>query len=952
MSHQIVECPGCLTKLRVRESTTTIRLQCPRCGEQLAVDPPEPAPAPAPATPKSRPAPAVSAPPPAAPPAKPATAPPRRSVEAAAPAAAATSRPKPAAKPAAPQAETPKPVRKPKKRQAEDDNDSWNTSSYDDYDDYEQTPAPRRKQAPPKGSNKGLMTGLIVGGGVALVGVIIFAGVSFLKNSNSGDANAGQNLAAAGLPGTALPIPAAPIPGDTGGSPYNVPPAVPGMPAMPGIPAMPGSAATPPVGGGNLPPATAAISGDTRKLLYHWKPGAEYMYQFTIEQGAGDDIKKTSGVCSYFVQGDSRQVVSEEEGSGTGFVVSADGVIATCAHVVEGAKRMEVHLGGRVFPATVIAVNAAADVALVRINASGLPVLTLSDSETVQLAESVRAIGFPLSNVLGTDVKVTTGTVAGIIPHKDRGKQIQIDAAINPGNSGGPVVNGAGQVVGVASAKLSGASVTSVGFAAPVNEVRTLAAANGLQLAVAPRGPDLTGPEVARRVTPAVAYIKVWGSSGGKMYEVTYNANFHERPQMRSMRGGFPGPPSFGSSSIDNGKLTVNALGEVLDFQGSEQLPAVLGPVGIFFLEKLDAYSESQWHVEKESKLQRIKREDGPFGGMGPRFGGRMRGMMPPGLGGQQDQVIEEIPAVERVSYQVGESLNNKVSISKNYEFTATRSNNQPFMNIRGSGTLVFDLVQGMPASLEYSATVEQSDEGSTIRVPVRVNYTLRDAEEVKRELAEMAVKMEADKKQKQEEQSIGNPKLVDDLIAEIRKAEGGNGASQPLGRLGEIAIVEEKRAEVLRVTKNHMKNSNGFVKKSAAEAFCHWATAEQIDELKKVLADSDGLMHEAKRRAINTLAKIAKPADYPMLIMSTTDNVVRRDVKEALIAIGAPIEQPILENFDKITDGQAKNELLEVLKKVGTEKSVAFLEKLATSNDFSVKSNAQQALDAIRARL
>jgi len=938
MSHQIVECPGCLTKLRVRESTTTIRLQCPRCGEQLAVDPPEPAPV----APKPRPPQA------AAPTSKPAPPGPRRPADVAPAAAAPASRPKPATPPA-PKAETPKPVRKPKRREAEDDNDPWNTDSYGSADDYQDAPAPRRKTAVPKGNSKGLMLGLMAGGGAALLGVLIFAAVSFMKGPASPEVGSvASNVTAPGLP--AMIDPAAPIDGGAASTPHNVPPVNPGM--QPTFPDAASAAPNPAAGIGNPAPSTAAISGDSRKLRYHWKPGAEYMYQFTIEQGSGDDVKKTTGVCSYHVRGDSRLVATEEEGSGTGFVVSADGIIATCAHVVEGAKRMEVHLGGRVFPARVMAVNPAADVALIRIDASGLPVLTLSDSDMVQLAESVRAIGFPLSDVLGTDVKVTTGTVAGIVQHKDRGKQIQIDAAINPGNSGGPVVNGAGQVVGVASAKLSGSSVTSVGFAAPVNQLRTLAAANGLQLGVAPRGPDLAGPEVARRVTPAVAYIKVWGSSGGKMYEVTYNANFHEQPQMRSMRGRFPAPPSFGSSSIDNGKLTVNALGEVLEFQGSEQLPAVLGPVGIFFLEKLDAYSESQWQVESESKLQRIKRDDGPFGSLGPRFGGRMRGMLPPGMGGQQDQVIEEIPAVERVSYRVGETLNNKVSITKSYEFTATRSNNQPYMNIRGNGTIVFDLNQGMPASLEYSSTVEQSDEGSTIRVPVRVTYALRDIEEVKREREQMAQKMEADKKQKQEEQSVPNPKLVDDIIAEIRKAEGGIAAAQPLGRLAGIAVVEDKRAEVLRLLKNHMKNSNGFVKKSATEAFCHWATVEHIEELKQVLSDSDGLMHEAKKEAVRTLGGFAKPADYQMLVTLTSDSVVRSTVKETLISIGPPIEKTILDNFEKITDGLARNDLLEVLKKVGSEKCVDFLEKLATSNDFSVKHNAQQALDAVRARL
>ena len=782
------------------------------------------------------------------------------------------------------------------------------------------------------------MIGLLAGVGVALVGVFVFAVSSFLKSSGTtsgisngteiaGTVPGGENAGVMGSdPGTASITPLT-IPGTT-------PPSQPGTPSL--------------TGAGNLPPATGAISSDARKLRYHWKPGAIHTYMFTVEEGSGDDVKKTTGICTYNVSGNSNQVVTEEEGSGTGFVVAADGLVGTCAHVVAGAKRIEVHLGGQTYPATVVAVDPRSDVALIKINGLNLPTLTLSDSDAVQLAETVRAIGYPLSDVLGTDVKVTTGTVAGVIQSKDRGKQIQIDAAINPGNSGGPVVNGAGQVVGVASAKLSGSSVTSVGFAAPINQMRALAATKGIQLANTPRGQELAGPEVARRVRPGVAFIKVWGNSGGKMYEVAFNASFHEQPQMRRSRGGFPGPPSLGSSSIDRGKLTVNALGEVLEFQGEEQLPAVLGPVGVFFMEQLDAYSESQWHVETESTLQRIKRDDSPFGR--PRFGGRMRGFGPPGtFGGQQDEVVEEMPAIERVSYQVGQTLNNKISITKSYEYTATRSNSQPYMNIRGTGTLVFDTVQGMPFSLEYTRQCGTDQRRGNHQGSCSSVLHFRDQAEFQREMEQAQQKADADKKQREAEQNIPNPKLVDDLIAEVRKAEGGYGASQPLSKLSQIAIIEEKRVDVLKIARNHMKNSNGFVKKGATEAFCHWATAEDAEELKKVLADSDGLMHDAKRVAVRTLTRIAKPEDYPTLIMSMTDHTVRAQLKEALIAVGPPIEEAILKTFPQITDASAKKDLLEILKTAGTEKSVDFLEKLAASNDFSVKRNAQQALDAIR---
>jgi hypothetical protein len=103
--------------------------------------------------------------------------------------------------------------------------------------------------------------------------------------------------------------------------------------------------------------------------------------------------------------------------------------------------------------------------------ASKLPVLRVADSDRVQLAEEVRAVGFPLSDILGETVKITRGSIAGIVNHDDI-SLFQIDATINPGNSGGPLMNNRGEVVGVNSSALFGEAVAEVGFATPTKELR------------------------------------------------------------------------------------------------------------------------------------------------------------------------------------------------------------------------------------------------------------------------------------------------------------------------------------------------------------------------------------------------------------------------------------------------------------------------------------------------
>ncbi|MDO8666327.1 MAG: trypsin-like peptidase domain-containing protein, partial [Gemmatimonadales bacterium] len=147
------------------------------------------------------------------------------------------------------------------------------------------------------------------------------------------------------------------------------------------------------------------------------------------------------------------------EGLGTGFLVTSDGMIVTNQHVVTGAEQIVVTLrDGRDFPARLLGEDARTDIAVVKIDTTGLPVAPIGRTATLQTGDWVVAIGNPYGYLLGnTEPSVTAGVVSGtgrdILPSGDRSglyvDMIQTDASINPGNSGGPLVNSAGEVVGV-----------------------------------------------------------------------------------------------------------------------------------------------------------------------------------------------------------------------------------------------------------------------------------------------------------------------------------------------------------------------------------------------------------------------------------------------------------------------------------------------------------------------
>ncbi|MGQ9838365.1 MAG: HhoA/HhoB/HtrA family serine endopeptidase [Cyanobacteriota bacterium] len=167
----------------------------------------------------------------------------------------------------------------------------------------------------------------------------------------------------------------------------------------------------------------------------------------------------------------------QQEGTGSGFIIDASGLIITNAHVVEGSERVTVHLrDGRTFDGEVKGSDPVTDVAVIKIEGENLPTVKLGDSDQVRPGDWAIAIGNPL----GLDNTVTAGIIsavgrsAGQIGAADkRVTFLQTDAAINPGNSGGPLLDAEGRVIGVNTAIFQRAQ--SVGFSIPINRAMEIA---------------------------------------------------------------------------------------------------------------------------------------------------------------------------------------------------------------------------------------------------------------------------------------------------------------------------------------------------------------------------------------------------------------------------------------------------------------------------------------------
>lgn len=705
------------------------------------------------------------------------------------------------------------------------------------------------------------------------------------------------------------------------------------------------------------PKAKTSTSGTP--LSYQWNPGDIQGYSVSMATTVNGQKQSVSGTVELTCDEQPPKVDSKAEkkktkpetGTGTGFFISADGYLVTCAHVIQGADKIDVQIDGKTHSANVIAVEPDDDLALLKIDAAGLATLSLADSGKVRLGEEVQAIGYPLSTVLGNGIKVTRGIVAGIVD-RETGKRFQIDAAVNPGNSGGPVVNDRGQVLGVASSKLIGMELTRVGFCVPAKRVLSLLEAN--KVATADGGSDkaLTGPTLVEAVAPSVALITVTidpQSVSGELVRIRTSGKFRTKRETNNRQRLMFALPN---TTFNSGSLNVDAYGNVESFSAPNQLPFLAGPMALLTVHQFDPSGRTSWTVRERIKVT-VQKDNSPLGRMRipvprvPRFGGRVRNPFAP-------ETIKEFEAQVVHQYRIVSDSDDDVVLEKNFALTTLDDDEAPYFRITGSGEVVFSRKLGLVESFEFDHQYEKNDGKETVRIPVEIIVVREDSAivaERKRASAIAQAKLEHDNANKAVSKAVvPKGEQVDALLKKIKEEHAKDGflASQ-LGTLAKFAVLPERQSEVEAQLIYLLESKQYLTVRGALDALATWGTPNCVPAVIAQLKHSKFPVVQSAVKTLGTLRD--EQAIAPLFETLQRNRLARHDAKGALIKFGTTVEgSAIAMLFEK--DVQVFHAACEILKNVGGEDSVEALEPIANGKDFSRKGLATQSLNSVKSRI
>jgi len=681
-------------------------------------------------------------------------------------------------------------------------------------------------------------------------------------------------------------------------------------------------------------------------LEYQWEAGQEYEYAFTIQSELNRPYNH-AGTLSYKVEPASSTGDDRKDTHVTAFVVSSDGYVLSCAHVLRDADEVAVTIAGKDYPAKVIERDELNNIALLKVPAEGLQPLPVGNSSSVQQGETIRVAGFPRTTKPEKTFQFPAGAVAGFRAKEDGGQEIQIDVQVTQGHTGGPLVDNSGNVVGVVAAPLIGVVDSKVSFGVPSNKIKPLLERHRVSVVTANSArQSISQLESAAKASTGLITVK--GSDDTKTFDLTWRLSCNGYTKVGTMRA-------------DN-------WGVVTENTSAAQLPYLTGSAASLFLNELTRQNSPNWKTTKQTEMVLLKRAAAnpltkqiltyntrqhpdkkglslpsqyqPESFYGRDSQGRHRYGVRPNRPNSGD-IFERFPALEVCSYTVTSADAKEIKIDKRYVFKTLRYRDNPFVEVKGTGTLVFDPVIGMAKSYQYDGTLVMSKADETVKVPVKVSYQLRDRSEVTSERKDEAIALIA-KLQK----ALASGKWDHKYYRDLRKLAGMDASDANRSAATELA-------KAIFDFKYDSKDKEETMQELATDVVLKWASPEDQGAIFCDVLSSRNHQVKQDQQAEVYLAtvKYGSERGIKLIIRRLRKDTHDKYAAKALVTAGPECEALLLEAAESSSKIKEKSPF--VLETIGTEKCIPFLEQLERDcENTSVRGEIRDSREKVLARL
>ena len=692
----------------------------------------------------------------------------------------------------------------------------------------------------------------------------------------------------------------------------------------------------------------SSAQDNIQNLNYDWPANKANTYNIEFSETIDGQKTTTRGKLTFQLKqknvttgfdGKRFDSAESEDSTSTAFLVSGDGYFLTCEHCVRHAKTIALTLGGVTLNAKVIDADANHDLALLKVDAEKLPSelqpLQFGIDQKVRLAQDVRAIGFPLSDLLGSNVKIVRGGIAGFIGGKPNdfstADSYQIDAAVNPGNSGGPLVDQAGNVIGVVNAKLQSDRADKVGFAIPARLAIDLLEKNKVKPVTGKNLAAIPGPDLADRVVPAVAFVRAKSNPFS-------TDNLLISCVGTWVRNGTP-------KSI-KGRIIVSKNGDVIDQENLPWLPSMLLPVGNVLFVELPEFRLPKWKGAAVFGLELPEARDDfgggrfglgadPFGfgamdrmheqmqrfhgGMGiPRgfgglggFGG-MPGMSPFGRDVPKKKVVpRKLVSLMEKSHEVLEATDPKTISIKQVVKMSPLSPGKNRLEQDCVCVWVFDAASGLPISRTAKGQTRLSVDGAKLTVPFELSVSLVGSKKVnlagqKKEAGRADVPNVFADLPSENVDALSEDQLT--LFLEEPTKLDSQTTLKFLNRLTRWKP-ENQRAEIVAAIAWRMKAPNKQIRKGAIDAMLHWLPADAAEPIVGELEAASSL---SKRGWITKLGKTKSPVAAEKLCELLASKRLQKSAGKAIGKLGSVAETALIQ------------QIVDDMKSVSTDKEIS----------------------------